>query len=164
MIACSLAIFSAAEMKKPKTRRECKARLLEVPSTMEWADFQAQLNVQISDTLYPTATVIDYSKFETTYTIPRHVPNALPLLALADYTYLVKNAMKLRDPAIKIIIVETGMQLAVGTQAVNFTLYIIVEKTDTLISQVSEAEKENDADTEPPKKKAQKSKVCICCC
>ena len=38
MIACSLAIFPAAEMKKPKTCRKSKVRLLETQATMDWVD------------------------------------------------------------------------------------------------------------------------------
>ena len=97
-------------MKKPKSRRESKARLLEIPTTMEWLDFQARLNIQISDMLYPKTAKIDYSKFEATYTIPRHVPNALPLFAPTDFSYLLKNAIKAKDPSVKIIVVETGPQ------------------------------------------------------
>jgi hypothetical protein len=103
-------------MKKPKSRRESKVRLLEILATMEWLEFQAQLNAQISDALYPAAE-IDYSKFEATYTIPRHVPNALPLLASTDYAYLLKNAMKAKGPAVKIVIVETGPGLQLQAQS-----------------------------------------------
>ena len=107
---CSLAIYSVTEMKKPKSQREPKAWLLEIPATMEWLDFQAQLNIQISDMLYPKAAEIDYSKFEATYTIPRHVPNALPLFAPTDFSYLLKYAIKAKDPSVKIIVAETGPQ------------------------------------------------------
>ena len=110
IIVCSLAIFSVTEMKKPKSQCESKVWLLEIPTTMEWLDFQAQLNIQISDTLYPKAVKIDYSKFEATYTIPCHVQNALPLFAPTDFSYLLKNAIKAKDPSIKIIVVETGPQ------------------------------------------------------
>lgn len=110
VIACSLAIFSIAEMKKPKSRRSPKVRLLETLATMEWVDFRTQLDLQIRDTLYPGAIEVNYSNFEATYTIPRHVPNALPLLASSDYTYLLKNATKSKDPTVKIIIIETRMQ------------------------------------------------------
>ena len=52
----------------------------------------------------------NYSNFEATYTIPCHVPNTLPLLASSNYTYLLKNATKSKDPTVKIIIIETHMQ------------------------------------------------------
>jgi hypothetical protein len=110
VIACSLAIFSATEMEKLRSHWESRAQLLQIPATLEWLDFQAQLHVQISDMLYPNAAKINYSKFEPTYTIPHHVPNALPLLSSLDYDYLLKNAMKVKDPSGKIIIVETGPQ------------------------------------------------------
>ena len=97
VIACSLAIFSAAEMKKPKARRESKVRLLEIPAMMEWVDFRMQLNARISDTLYPTAFNLDYSKFEATYTIPRLVPNALPLLASSDYDNVASCSPEVQD-------------------------------------------------------------------
>jgi hypothetical protein len=142
VIACSLAIFPAAEMKKPKTRREAKVRLLETRASMDWVDFRTQLDLQIRDTLYPGAMEIVYSKFEATYTIPRHVPNALPLLASSDYSYLLKNAMKAKDPTVKIVIIETGPQPRARNQAF-------------------EMEMENDSDIEPPKKRARKTTVCV---
>ncbi|KAH9986222.1 hypothetical protein BJV77DRAFT_935229, partial [Russula vinacea] len=113
-IAYSLAIFSAAEMKKPKPCCKSKVQLLEVPAMTEWVVFQMQLNVLIANTLYPTVAKIDYSKYEATYTIPNLIPPPLflmlPLLSSADYMYLLKNATKAKDPAVKIVIVETGPQ------------------------------------------------------
>jgi hypothetical protein len=97
-------------MKKPRLCWESRARLLQVPATLEWLDFQAQLNVQISNALYPKAAKVEYSRFKATYTIPRLVLNALPLLAPSDYDYLLKNALKAKDPSVKIVIVETGPQ------------------------------------------------------
>ena len=70
MIAYSLAIFSAAEMKKPKPRRESKVQLLEVPAMTEWVVFQMRLNVLIANTLYPTVAKIDYSKYEAIVSVP----------------------------------------------------------------------------------------------
>jgi hypothetical protein len=40
----------------------------------------------------------------------RYVPHALPLSSTSDYDYLLKNAMKTKEPSVKIIIVETGRQ------------------------------------------------------
>lgn len=160
MIAYSLAIFSAAEMKKPKPRRESKVRLLEVPAMMEWVVFQMRLNVLIANTLYPTVAKIDYSKYEATYTIPRLVPSPLPLLSSADYMYLLKNATKAKDPAVKIVIVETGPQSQMPRMVFCVSYHHLIELM--LISQAIEAEKENnsDSDIERPKKKGRKTKVC----
>jgi hypothetical protein len=129
VIVCSLAIISTAEMKKPKSHRETKARLLETPASIEWVDFQAWLYYLIRDTLYPRAGAteilqFDFSLFEATYTIPRHVLNALPLLASADYAYLLKNAMKVKDPSVKIVIIEKSRQL--WAQKVIFVIPTIV--------------------------------------
>ena len=124
MIAYSLAIFSAAEMKKPEPRRESKVQLLEIPATMEWVVFQMRLNVLIANALYPTVAKIDYSKYEATYTIPRLVPNPLPLLASADYMYLLKNATKAKDPAVKIVVIETGPQLQMPRMVFVFPIVV----------------------------------------
>lgn len=60
--------------------------------------FWTQFDLQIQDTVYPGTIELVYSKFEATYTIPCHVPNALLLLASSNYSYLLKNASKERIP------------------------------------------------------------------
>ena len=100
--------------------QESKAQLLQIPSTLEWLDFQGRLNVQISDMLHSKVAVVDYSKFNATYTIPCHVPNALPLLASSNYNYLLKNVVKVKDPSAKIVVIETGPQ-----QQVESNIFII---------------------------------------
>jgi len=57
------------EMKKPKTQHKAKTSLLELSNSLEWPDFVSQLQIEISNTLYPTLAVIDYSVFKITFSI-----------------------------------------------------------------------------------------------
>ena len=74
--------------------------------------------------------------------------------------YLLKNATKAKDPAVKIVIVETGPQSQMPHMVFCVSYCHLIELT--LISQAIEAEKENnsDSDIERPKKKGRKTKVC----
>ena len=95
------------EMKKPKTQHKAKTSLLELSNSLEWPDFVSQLQIEISNTLYPTLAVIDYSVFKITFSIWSHVTNPLPLTNEDRYKYMIRNAMKIKkDPSVKIIVTE----------------------------------------------------------
>ena len=43
--------------------------LLKLSNSLKWPEFQSQLQIEISKTLYPTLAVIYYSVFEITFSI-----------------------------------------------------------------------------------------------
>ena len=97
-------VFSLAELAKPISRREPKARMLMVSSDMEWIDVYALLKVKAVDILFPGQDVVHNDALEITFTIPRIVKVPLPLLSASDYKYLVKNTVSMKTPAANIVI------------------------------------------------------------
>ena len=100
-------MMSIDKMKKPKTQCKAKTSLLKLSNSLEWPDFESQLQIEISNTLYPTLAVIDYSVFEITLSIRSHVTDPLPLTNEDHYKYMIRNAVKIKkDPSVKIIVTE----------------------------------------------------------
>jgi hypothetical protein len=99
-------LFSSVELARPQARREPVARFLVLASDLAWPDVQAQLKIKACNVLFPGQATVDDAAFETTFTIPRRVPNPLPLLSVDDYKYLIENALNQQKPAVKIIIKE----------------------------------------------------------
>ena len=112
--------MSVDEMKKAKTRCKVKTSLLKLSNSFDWADFQSQLQIEISNTLYPTLTVIDYAVFKITFSIRSHVTNPLPLTNENCYKFMIRNAMKIKkDPSVKIIVTEQPCNISTHSLTCN---------------------------------------------
>lgn len=109
-VTYNISIFSAAELKKPIARREPKGRFLVLASDIAWPDLYAQLKIQFCDALHPDQAVVADNTFEITYSIPRLVPNPLPLATDKDYAYLITNISKMKSPTMKVIMKESPEQ------------------------------------------------------
>ena len=108
------------EMKKAKTQRKAKTSLLELSNSLDWADFQSQLQIEISNTLYPTLAVINYAVFEITFSIRSHVTDPLPLTNENRYKFMIRNAMKIKkDPSVKIIVTEQPCKVSTHSLTCN---------------------------------------------
>jgi hypothetical protein len=105
-IAYTITAFSLEELKKPATRRKAKSRLIELSSNLDWMDLHGHLKITICDLLFPQQAVVGDDRYEMTWCIPRHVPQALSLATTADYNQLVKKALKMKEPGVKILVDE----------------------------------------------------------
>ena len=90
-----LTVFSAADMKKPATRREPKKSSIQLSADEPWDTFKAQLLVKIDDLLKPSTLSID--DYEILFSIPRVVTKpGYPLASAMDYTILLERSVKSR--------------------------------------------------------------------
>jgi len=69
-------------------------------------DLYGRLKITICDLLFPQQAVFGDDRYEVTWCIPRHVPQALSLALTADYDQLVKKALKMKEPSVKILVDE----------------------------------------------------------
>ena len=109
--------LSLNELKKPATRRKAKSRLIELSSGLEWMDIHAHLKIAICDLLFPQQAVVEDDRYEMTWSIPRVVPQALSLASAADYDQLVKKALKMKEPGVKILVDEMAGNNVRSSQA-----------------------------------------------
>jgi hypothetical protein len=106
-----LALFSAAEMEKPATKRTAKNGSIHLDTDEPWDTMKAQLLVQISNTLKPP--FLDFPQFKITFYIPRILPKpGLTLLDDTDYDYMIEWARSLKsaDLIINLIVIEKTSQ------------------------------------------------------
>ena len=106
-VTYTLSILSMAELKKPAGRCEPKGRFFVLSSDSPWIDVHSQIKIQFCNALYPLQAAVPNNSFETTYSIPCIVPNALPLDSEADHAHLITNVAKMKkDPAVKLVVKE----------------------------------------------------------
>jgi hypothetical protein len=104
-ITYNLAILSLAELAKAARSQRPQARFIDLLSNLVWNDFWAQIKIKISDVLFPGEAIVEDNAFEVFFSFPRHVKDPLPLTTSADYSHLIKNALKIKkDPAVKIVV------------------------------------------------------------
>jgi hypothetical protein len=106
-----LSIYSSAQMKLVKSKREAVGRPLELESKEPWSTVSAQILVQIDDAL--SITNFDINNYEISYTVPRHVSQPLPLTSAASYAHLIANATKGKTPALsaKLTVIQKAAQV-----------------------------------------------------
>jgi len=105
-ISYTISTFSLEELKKPVTHRKPKSRLVDLSSDLEWVDVKAHLKIAICDLLFPHQAVVEDDRYEMTWSIPRIVTNPLSLHTIADHQQLVKKALKVKEPGVKILVDE----------------------------------------------------------
>jgi hypothetical protein len=93
-----LSIYSRAQMKLAKSKREAVGRPLELESKEPWSTVIAQILVQIDDAL--SITNFDINDYKISYTVPRHVSQPLPLTSATSYAHLIANATKGKTPTL----------------------------------------------------------------
>jgi hypothetical protein len=106
-----LSIYSSAQMKLVKSKREAVGRPLELESKEPWSTVSAQILVQIDDAL--SITNFDINNYEISYTVPRHVSQPLPLTSAASYAHLIANTTKGKTPALsaKLTVIQKAAQV-----------------------------------------------------
>ena len=91
------------ELKKLATCHKPKSCLIDLSSDLKWVDVKAHLKIAICDLLFPVAEDADY---DMAWYIPCVVTNPLSLHTVADYQQLVKKALKVKEPSVKIMVEE----------------------------------------------------------
>ena len=103
-ISYTITTFSLEELKKPSMHHKVKSHLIELSSTLEWIYIHGMVKGAICDLLFPEQAVVDNNKYKMTWCIPHVVPQALSLVSTTDYNLLIKKALKMKDPNVKILV------------------------------------------------------------
>src|SRR5436190_23442572 len=102
-IAYHLACFTAAELTKPKTKREPMGAFLDLHTTEPWDTVRAQLLAKISSIFEPQTLSYDY--YTVTFTIPRYSKDPLPLVTPEDHKFMMDRTLKSKDAVVNIKII-----------------------------------------------------------
>jgi hypothetical protein len=95
------------EMKKPASRRVLKSQSVQLSSDQNWDTVKAQILQKISLAI-PSET-IDFDDYSIMFLIPRIVIKpGVPLTNLAEYTFMIDNAVKAKIPMVNLHVVQTG--------------------------------------------------------
>ena len=97
-ISYILSIYSSAQMKLAKSKREAVGRPLELDSKEPWSTVSAQILIQIDDAL--SITNFDINEYEISYTVPHHISQPLPLTSATSYAHLIANTTKGKTPTL----------------------------------------------------------------
>ena len=103
-ISYTITTFFLEELKKPSMHQKVKSHLIELSSTLEWIYIHGSVKGAICDLLFPEQAVVDNNKYKMTWCIPHVVPQALSLVSTTDYNLLIKKALKMKDPNVKILV------------------------------------------------------------
>jgi hypothetical protein len=95
-ISYVLSIYSSAQIKLVKSKREAVGQPLKPDSEEPWSTVSAQILVQIDDAL--SITNFDFNEYEISYTVPCHVSQPLPLTSATSYAHLITNTTKGETP------------------------------------------------------------------
>jgi hypothetical protein len=149
-----IACYTAAQMAKPKTKREPKSAYLHLSSAKPWDTIQAQLLVKISSIFQ--LDQIQYSNYDLTFTVLWFPKDPLPLLSADDYSFMIECPIKAKDPVANIKIVGNT---AAAEQVTEYTHILAIDSdTDELwLSKAKWKELPEDAEEAPV---AKKTKVC----
>ena len=106
-VTYNLSILTTSELSKPKNKREAKSRYFTLMSTAHWDEFTTYWEMEIRKALTKHNVVIHNETYEATFSIPRHVSDALPLESEQDFKHLLKNTLKIKnDLSAKIFVHE----------------------------------------------------------
>lgn len=106
-----ITVFSAAEMKKAKTKREPINASVNLNSDEPWDTLKAQVLVKISNAIKPR--ILNFNDYALTYQIPRVLPKpGLSLITQADFDAMMKcvNGMNAVTPLVNITVVQGQVQ------------------------------------------------------
>ncbi|KAG1908351.1 uncharacterized protein F5891DRAFT_1179875 [Suillus fuscotomentosus] len=106
-----ITVFSAAEMKKAKTKHEPISISVNLNSDEPWDTLKAQVLVKISNAI--KLRVLDFDNYALTYQIPRVLPKPrLSLITQADFNGMMKrvNGMNAVSSLVNITVVQGQVQ------------------------------------------------------
>ena len=96
-------ILSAAEMKKPKTKREPRIDHLELNSDEPFDTFKAQILVRISTAIRPKT--LNFAHYYILFNIPRVVAKpGIPCMNKAGYALMLQRALTTKVPTVNLYI------------------------------------------------------------
>lgn len=124
-IAYGLTIWSATEQAKPKSQRKPESRILEpMRSDAEFLDVRDSFKLEFVGVLFPGQAIVPDSAFKVYYTITRHVPNEVPLETERDYAKMLNMALKMKTPAVKVVVYEQAPEKVSEFVSMHPTLLI----------------------------------------
>jgi hypothetical protein len=82
-------------------------RVMQLSSDLPWVDFFAQVKILAANALFQTKAMIDDDQISLAFTIPRRA-NLTALSKEDKYDYMVQTALKVKDPSVKISVVQVG--------------------------------------------------------
>jgi hypothetical protein len=106
-----ITVFSAAEMKKAKTKCEPISASVNLNSDEPWDTLMAQVLVKISNVIKPR--ILNFDDYALTYQIPRVLPKpGLSLITQANFDGMMKhvNRMNAVTPLVNITVVQSQVQ------------------------------------------------------
>ncbi|KAG1884553.1 hypothetical protein F4604DRAFT_1918984 [Suillus subluteus] len=102
MISYSLVMYSFEQMKKPKTKRSEETAIIKLYQDEPFDTLKAQILKCISESLKPKK--LDYDDYKIMFTVLRHQTAPLSLKKTAEYEHLVECAVRMKTPAVKLLI------------------------------------------------------------
>ncbi|KAG2338750.1 hypothetical protein BDR05DRAFT_951690 [Suillus weaverae] len=106
-----ITVFSAAKMKKAKTKCKPISASVNLNSDEPWDTLKAQVLVKISNVIKPC--ILNFNDYSLTYQIPRVLPKpGLSLITQADFDGMMKcvNGMNAVTPLVNITVVQGQVQ------------------------------------------------------
>ncbi|KAJ7309325.1 hypothetical protein DFH08DRAFT_719284, partial [Mycena albidolilacea] len=96
-------IFTAEEMKKPKSSRKPIPKVFTLESDAPWTAMKTRLKPLIRAVFKPATLKLE--EYNITFVVPRKVTTAMPLASSDNFKHLLKHAVKIKnDPTAKITI------------------------------------------------------------
>jgi hypothetical protein len=102
LISYTLVMYSFAQMKKLKMKRSKETAIIKLSQDEPFDTLKAQVLKCISKALKHKK--LDYDDYKIMFTINWHQTAPLSLKKPAEYEHLVKCAIKMKTPAVKLLI------------------------------------------------------------
>ncbi|KAJ7757890.1 hypothetical protein B0H16DRAFT_1885383 [Mycena metata] len=104
-ITVTIAVYSAAQMKKSRTSRGSPASEIYILNSDEpWDTLKAQVGVRICSALNPV--ILDFDNYNMTFTVPRRISDPVKLSSEDHYKHLLTTALGIKTSATARVIVE----------------------------------------------------------
>ncbi|KAF6749086.1 hypothetical protein DFP72DRAFT_819426, partial [Ephemerocybe angulata] len=146
-ILYNIMIFSRAEMAKAKSKRKPESQLVTFSQSADFLDVRDAFKLEAVKVLFPGQAVVLDTAFRVLYTIPRRVPNEVPLGTQQDYAKMLGVIAGMgKNATVKVAIYENDVE---KENIPEPTASGTVRRADTAAT----------ADDEPPAKKTKKTKA-----
>ncbi|KAG1814990.1 hypothetical protein EV424DRAFT_1541216 [Suillus variegatus] len=152
-ISYSLVMYSFEQMKKPKMKRSEKTAIIKLYQDKPFDTLKAQILKCISKSLKPKK--LKYDDYKIMFTILRHQTAPLSLKKTAEYEHLVECAVRMKTPAVKLLIEALKDQTASKKQKNSNPEGDGAKASDSDTSQSSGS----DSGSQKAKKKKKKKKL-----
>ncbi|KAJ7774047.1 hypothetical protein B0H16DRAFT_1510866 [Mycena metata] len=104
-ITVTIAVYTAAQMKKSRTSRGSPAsEIYTLNSDEPWDTLKAQIGVRICSALNPA--ILDFDNYDMTFTVSRRISDPVKLSSEDHYKHLLSTALGIKTGAAARVIVE----------------------------------------------------------